>query len=128
MKKLIKVKLYLKAGKATPNPPIGPILGHYGIGIKSFCKEYNDKTQKYLGLMVPVTLIFSNPKKITLKLHTPPISFLISLFSKNNVISIKAIKKIISMKKKEFYPYPTKKYLFSIKGTLKSMNINIIAK
>lgn len=125
MRKLIKVKLNLNAGKATPNPPIGPMLGQYGIDIKLFCKEYNDKTQKYLGLKIPVTIIFSEPKKITLKLHVPSVSFLVSLFSKDNFINIKLLKKIVFIKKKEFFPISTKKCLFLIKGTLKSMKINI---
>ena len=125
MRKLIKLKLNLNAGKATPNPPIGPILGQYGIGIKSFCEEYNDKTEKYFGLKIPVTIIFSEPRKIILKLHAPSVSFLVSLFSKNNFINIKGVKKIVSIKKKEFFPISTKKCLLLIKGTLKSMNINI---
>lgn len=126
MKKLIKLKLNLEAGKATPNPPIGPILGQYGININSFCKEFNNKTQMYVGLKIPVSIIFSDSKKITLQLHTPSLAFLISSLSRNNFISISDIKKILTIKKKEFYPISTKKCLFMIKGTLKSMNINII--
>lgn len=126
MKNLIKLKLNLEAGKATPNPPIGPILGQYGININSFCKEYNNKTQMYLGLKIPVSIIFSDPKKISIQLHTPSLAFLILYFSKNNFITINDIKKILSIKKKEFFPNPTKKCLAMIKGTLKSMNINII--
>lgn len=126
MKKLIKLKLNLEAGKATPNPPIGPILGQYGININSFCKEFNNKTQMYVGLKIPVSIIFSDAKKITLQLHTPSLAFLISSLSRNNFISISDIKKILTIKKKEFYPISTKKCLFMIKGTLKSMNINII--
>lgn len=125
MKKLIKLKLNLDAGKATPNPPVGPILGQYGININSFCKEYNNKTQKYIGVKIPVSIIFSDIKKITLNLHTPSLSFLILSFSRNNFISINNIKKILNLKKKEFYPNSTKKCLSMIKGTLKSMNINI---
>lgn len=125
MKKLIKLKLNLDAGKATANPPVGPILGQYGININSFCKEYNNKTQQYLGLKIPVSIIFTDPKKITVNIHIPSLSFLILFFSKNNCISITNIKKILNIKKKEIYPISTKKYLFMIKGTLKSMNINI---
>lgn len=125
MKKLIKLKLNLEAGKATPAPPIGPILGQYGINIISFCKEYNNKTELYLGLKIPVSIIFFDPKKITIKVYTPSLSYLISFLSVNNFISINNIKKILNIKKKEFYPNSTKKCLFIIKGVLKSMNINI---
>ena len=125
-KKLIKIKLNLEAGKANPNPPIGPILGQYGININLFCKKYNNKTQKYIGLKIPVIIIFYDTKKIILNLKTPSLSYLILFFSRNNFISINNIKKILSIKKKEFYPISTKKYLYMIKGTLKSMNINIL--
>ncbi len=125
MKKLIKLKLNLKAGKAAPTPSIASILGQYGINIHSFCKEYNHKTQLYLGLQVPVSIIFYDNKKINLYLHTPSLSFLISLLSINNVITVNNIKKILNIKQKEFYPISTKQCLFMIKGTLKSMNIKI---
>ena len=94
-KKLIKIKLNLEAGKANPNPPIGPILGQYGININLFCKEYNNKTQKYIGLKIPVIIIFYDTKKIILNLKTPSLSYLILFFSRNNFISINNIKNII---------------------------------
>lgn len=125
MKKLIKLKLNLEAGKAIPSPSIGSLLGQYGININLFCKEYNHRTQIYLGLKIPVSIIFSEKKKIILYLHTPSLSFLILSLSINNVININNIQKILNIKKKEFYPISTKKYLYMIKGTLKSMNINI---
>lgn len=124
-KKLIKLKLTLEAGKATSNPPVGPLLGQYGININLFCKEYNNKTQKYIGLKIPVIIIFYDPKKIILNLKTPSLSYLILNFKKSNFININNIKKILYIKKKEFYPISNKKYLYMIKGTLKSMNINI---
>lgn len=125
-KKLIKIKLNLNAGKATTNPPVGPILGQYGININLFCKEYNNKTQKYIGLKIPVIIIFYDIKRIILNFKTPSLSYLILFFSKNNFISSNSIKKILIIKKKEFYPISIKKYLYMIKGTLKSININII--
>ncbi len=125
MKKQICIKLNLDAGKATPNPPIGPILGQYGININFFCTEYNNKTQPYVGLKIPVSIIFSDVKKLILKLHTPSLPFLISLYAKQNYISYINIKKILTIKSKEFYPISTKKCLTMIKGTLKSMNIKV---
>lgn len=125
MKKIINLKLNLEAGKATPNPPVGPMLGQYGLNINSFCKEYNNRTQPYIGLSIPVSIIFSDVKRPALKLHTPSLAFLISIFSVNNYISLTSIKKILEIKKKEFYPISSHKCLAMIKGSLKSMNIKI---
>ena len=125
-KKINKIKLNLNAGKAIPNSTIGSILGQYSINIALFCKEYNNKTQLYIGLQIPVIIIFYNNKKIILNLKTPSLSFLILFYSQNNFININNIKKILIIKKKEFYPISMKKYLYMIKGTLKSINIKII--
>lgn len=121
-----KIKLNLDAGKATPNPPIGSILGQYGINIISFCNEYNKKTQPFLGLKIPVSIILNQNKSINILLHIPTLSFLIIYFSLNNIITIEKIKKILEIKIKEFYPISKKKCLSMIKGTLKSMNIKLI--
>ena len=125
-KKINKIKLNLNAGKAIPNSTIGSILGQYSINIALFCKEYNNKTQLYIGLQIPVIIIFYNNKKIILNLKTPSLSFLILFYSQNNFININNIKKILIIKKKEFYPISMKKYLYTIKRTLKSINIKII--
>ena len=87
-KKINKIKLNLNAGKAIPNSTIGSILGQYSINIALFCKEYNNKTQLYIGLQIPVIIIFYNNKKIILNLKTPSLSFLILFYSQNNFINI----------------------------------------
>ena len=58
------IKLQVNAGKATPAPPIGPALGQHGVNIPGFCKEFNDRTAKQVGLVIPVvvkTLLFGDP-------------------------------------------------------------------
>ena len=47
------VKLQIPAGKATPAPPVGPALGQHGVNIMGFCKEFNEKTAKQAGLIIP---------------------------------------------------------------------------
>ena len=51
------VKLQIPAGKATPAPPVGPALGQHGVNIMGFCKEFNEKTAKQAGLIIPVVII-----------------------------------------------------------------------
>ncbi len=55
MSKKVKtvVKLQIAAGKATPAPPVGPALGQHGVNIMAFCKDYNERTAKYAGSIVP---------------------------------------------------------------------------
>ena len=68
MKKIIaKIKLLITAGKVTSAPPIGPILGQYGINIIKFCKEINEKTLKEEGKKVSVHIIIYEDKTFNLK-------------------------------------------------------------
>lgn len=72
-KKLIGVvKLQLSAGKATPAPPVGPALGQYGVNIMAFVKEYNEKTAKQAGSIVPAEINIFSDRSFTLRLLTPP--------------------------------------------------------
>ena len=50
------VKLQIPAGKATPAPPVGPALGQHGVNIMGFCKEFNERTSKQAGLIIPVVI------------------------------------------------------------------------
>ena len=72
------VKLALKAGKATPAPPVGPALGQYGANIVMFCKEYNAKTTNQIGLVIPVEITVYEDRSFSFVLKTPPASVLLS--------------------------------------------------
>ena len=74
-----KFKIQLKAGAATPAPPVGPVLGQHGINIQAFCQEFNDKTadQKAEGLTIPCICYVFEDKSFELELKTPPASVLI---------------------------------------------------
>ncbi len=74
-----KFKIQLKAGAATPAPPVGPVLGQHGVNIQSFCSEFNDKTsaQKAEGLTIPVICYVFEDKSFELEFKTPPASVLI---------------------------------------------------
>jgi large subunit ribosomal protein L11 len=78
MKKVIgQIKLQLPAGKANPSPPVGPALGQHGVNIMAFCKEFNAKTQKDAGLIIPVVISVFQDRSFSFIMKTPPAAVLI---------------------------------------------------
>ena len=71
------VKLQLKAGSATPAPPVGPALGQHGVNIMQFVKEYNALTASQAGAVVPVEITIFTDRSFTFITKTPPASYLI---------------------------------------------------
>jgi len=71
------VKLQVPAGKATPAPPIGPALGQHGLNIPGFCKEFNERTAKDAGLIIPVVITVYQDRTYTFVTKTPPAAVLI---------------------------------------------------
>lgn len=71
------IKLQIKAGQANPAPPVGPVLGQHGVNIMDFCKQFNAKTQKQVGEIVPVEITVFKDRSFTFITKTPPASFLI---------------------------------------------------
>ena len=71
------IKLQVQAGKATPAPPIGPALGQHGVNIPGFCKEFNDRTAKDAGLIIPVVITVYTDRTFTFITKTPPAPVLI---------------------------------------------------
>ena len=71
------VKLQLPAGKATPAPPVGSVLGPHGINIAGFVKEFNDKTASQEGFIIPVVLTIFEDRTFSFVLKTPPVAVLI---------------------------------------------------
>ncbi|MDO4493204.1 MAG: 50S ribosomal protein L11 [Clostridia bacterium] len=71
------VKLQIPAGKATPAPPVGPALGQHGLNIMGFCKEFNERTNKQAGLIIPVVITVFQDHTFTFITKTPPAAVLI---------------------------------------------------
>jgi large subunit ribosomal protein L11 len=71
------VKLQVPGGKATPAPPIGPILGQAGVNIQQFCVQFNDQTRDKVGYTIPVVLTVYEDRSFTFILKTPPASDLL---------------------------------------------------
>ncbi len=71
------VKLQIKAGAATPAPPVGTALGQHGVNIMDFCKQYNEATQQYAGQVIPVELTIYEDRSFTFVTKQPPAAELI---------------------------------------------------
>ena len=71
------IKLQIKAGQATPAPPIGPALGQHGVNIMEFCKAYNAQTEGQRGSVIPVEITVFEDRSFTFVTKTPPAAELI---------------------------------------------------
>ena len=71
------IKLQLPAGKATPQPPVGPALGQYGVSIPNFTKEFNERIKNDIGLIIPVIITVYADRSFTFITKTPPAPVLI---------------------------------------------------
>ena len=68
------IKLQIKGGAANPSPPVGPALGAKGVNIMEFCKQFNARTQKMAGKLIPVVINIYKDKSFTFEIKTPPAS------------------------------------------------------
>jgi large subunit ribosomal protein L11 len=71
------IKLQIPAGNANPAPPVGPALGQHGVNIMEFCKAFNARTQKDVGLIIPVVITVYTDKSFSFITKTPPAAVLI---------------------------------------------------
>ncbi len=71
------IKLQVPGGKATPAPPIGPILGQAGVNIQQFCVQFNDATRDQVGSIIPVVLTVYDDRSFSFITKTPPASDLL---------------------------------------------------
>ena len=76
------IKLQIPAGKATPSPPVGPALGQHGVNIMQFTKEFNEKTAKDAGLIIPVVITVYADRSFTFVTKTPPAAVLLKKAAK----------------------------------------------
>lgn len=71
------IKLHIPAGQASPAPPVGPALGQHGVNIMAFCKDYNARTAKQVGMIIPVEITVYQDRSFTFVTKTPPASDLL---------------------------------------------------
>lgn len=77
-----KIKLQVPAGKATPAPPVGTVLGPAGINLQEFCTKYNDATRDKMGDILPVEISVYEDRSFDFVIKTPPAAFLIKKYAK----------------------------------------------
>lgn len=129
------VKLQIPAGKATPAPPVGPALGQHGVNIMGFCKEFNERTNKQAGLIIPVVITVYQDHSFTFITKTPPAAVLIKkacgiekasgVPNKNKVATItKAqIREIAELKMPDLNAASIETAMSMIAGTARSMGV-----
>ena len=133
-----KVSLQIKAGKATPAPPVGPALGQYGVNIMGFCKEYNAKTANQTGFIVPVEITVYEDRSFTVILKSPPASDLLKKAAnvekgsgepnKKKVGTVNRAKlvEIAEMKKEDLNAADLDAAVRMIEGTARSMGLKVV--
>ena len=90
-----KIKLDIEAGKATPAPPVGTVLGPAGINLQEFCTKYNDATRDKMGDRAPVEITIYDDRTFDFKIKTPPTAFLIKKYAKIKKGSVKGKNEIV---------------------------------
>ena len=96
-----KIKLQIPAGKATPAPPVGTVLGPAGINLQDFCTKYNDATRENMGDILPVEISIYDDRSFDFVIKTPPAAFLIKKAAKIKSGSAKGSKEIVAKITKE---------------------------
>ena len=129
------IKLQLPAGKATPQPPVGPALGQYGVAIPVFTKEFNERTKNDIGLTIPVVITVYADRSFTFITKTPPAPVLIKKAcglesgsakpNKNKVATItkEQVRKIAETKMPDLNAADIEAAMSMIAGTARSMGV-----
>lgn len=91
-----KIKLQIPAGKATPAPPVGTVLGPAGINLQEFCTKYNDATRDKMGDILPVEIAIYDDRSFDFVIKTPPTSFLVKKYAKIQKGSVKGSNEIVA--------------------------------
>ncbi|BBA17377.1 50S ribosomal protein L11 [Blattabacterium cuenoti] len=136
IKKIKIQKIY--GGKASPAPPIGPILGSSGVNIMEFCKQYNSLTQNKIGEICPVVIIVYEDKSFSFLIKKAPVSIhLLNVVKKEKgskesnrfkigKIALNEIKTIAKNKMEDLNCFSIESAISMVSGTARSMGIEII--
>ena len=131
------IKLQVPAAKATPAPPIGPALGQHGVNIPGFCKEFNERTAKEAGMIIPVVITVYADRSFSFITKTPPAPVLIKkaagidtasgVPNKNKVgsITLAQAEEIAKTKMPDLNAASLEAAVSMIKGTCRSMGVTV---
>ena len=131
------IKLQIEAGKANPAPPVGPALGQHGVNIMAFCKDYNEKTSRQAGAIVPVEITVFEDRSFAFVLKTPPASDLLKkaagvekgssaqLREKAGQVTKTQIREIAELKLRDLNAHDVEQAMLQIEGTARSMGIEV---
>lgn len=132
-----KIKLQIPAGKATPAPPVGTVLGPAGINLQDFCTKYNDATRDKMGDILPVEITINEDRSFSFIIKTPPTSFLLKKYAKINkgavngsketvaTITQEQLREIAEIKLPDLNAYTVEEAMNIVAGTAKNMGIAI---
>ncbi|MFV0274959.1 MAG: 50S ribosomal protein L11 [Bacilli bacterium] len=130
-----KIGLQIPAGKATPAPPVGTVLGPAGVNLNEFCTKYNDATKDKVGDILPVVISIYNDRTFDFIIKTPPTPFLLKKYAKIEkgasksetvaTISKQDLKAIAETKLPDLNAYDVDAAMAIVAGTAKNMGIKI---
>lgn len=132
-----QIKLQIPAGKANPAPPVGPSLGQHGVNIMEFCKQFNARTQKQEGSIIPVVISVYKDRSFSFITKTPPASDLLKKAAgiikgsgiphKNKVgtISLAQLEDIAKLKIEDLNANNIPAAMSVVAGTARSMGISV---
>ena len=138
-KVLALVKLQLRAGQATPAPPVGTALGQHGVNIMEFCKAYNEATQHQMGQVIPVELTIYEDRTFTFITKQPPAAELLKQAAgvekgspepnreKVATVTRDQVRQIAETKMKDLNAHDLEGAMKVIEGTARSMGIEVSA-
>jgi len=131
------IKLQIPAGKATPAPPVGPALGQHGVNIMDFVKQFNERTLKQVGLVIPVVITVYADRSFSFILKTPPAAVLIKkackiesgsgVPNKNKVATITQdqLREIAELKMPDLNAASVEAAMSMVAGTARSMGVTV---
>lgn len=138
-KKLVKqVKLQIEAAKATPAPPVGPALGQAGVNIVAFTKEFNERTAKQAGLIIPVVINVYEDRSFDFITKTPPAAVLLKkaagiskgsgVPNRDKVAKVDRdkVREIAELKMPDLNANTVEQGMRMVEGTARSMGIEIV--
>ena len=132
-----KIKLQAPGGQATPAPPIGPALGQHGVNIGQFVSQFNDRTKDLNGTIVPVVITVYSDRSFTFEVKSPPAAVLLKQAAeiakgsgvpsreKAGTVTAEQVRKIAEQKFKDLNAYDLDQAEKIIRGTARSMGIEV---